>query len=60
MVDALETVAPVLELPLAVALVSVPPADVTVVLLVVLIAEPLGGNWARICPRISRSGKAAG
>ena len=56
MVDALETVAPVLELPLAVALVSVPPADVTVVLLVVLIAEPLGGNWARICPRISPPG----
>ncbi len=44
MVDALETVVPLLELPLAVALGSVPPADVTVVLLVVLIAEPLGGN----------------
>lgn len=48
MVDAPETVAPVLELPLALTLVSVPPDDVTVLLLVALIAEPLGGNWARI------------
>ena len=48
LLDELETMVPVLELPLAVVLVSVKPADVTMLLFTVLIAEPLGGNWARI------------
>ena len=43
-VDALETVAPAPELPLALEVASVPLVDVPVLVIVVLITDPLGGN----------------
>ena len=47
-VDVVKTGAPILELPLVLAAVSVPVVNVPVLLLVLLMAEPVGGNWTRI------------